>query len=67
MINQTILGVYGGYINKKTTQQRVTFIAAMLVLFGATDAWAGEVTGVKLVLGRGVRGGRARTFPGDSQ
>ena len=52
---------------KTTTQQRVTFIAAMLVLFGATDAWAGEVTGVKLVLGRGVRGGRARTFPGDSQ
>ena len=33
-------------LTKTITQQSVTHIAAILILWGATDAWAGEITGV---------------------
>ena len=33
------------YTLKKTISQRsITYIAAMLILVGVTDAWAGEIT-----------------------
>jgi len=33
-------------LTKTITQSGITYIAAMLVLLGVTDAWAGEITGV---------------------